>query len=88
MRIEFDDAKDAMNRDKHGISLAAAAEMDFETAKVISDERWDYGEPRYWAIGSIAGRLHILAFTMRGETLRAISLRKANAKERKRHERA
>lgn len=54
MRIEFDDAKDAINRDKHGISLAAAAEMDFETAKVIADERRDYGEPRYWAIGSIA----------------------------------
>jgi uncharacterized protein len=62
--------------------------MDFETAKVIADERRDYGESRYWAIGSIAGGLHILAFTMRRETLRAISLRKANAKERKRHERA
>lgn len=59
--------------------------MDFETASVIRDERRDYGEARFWAVGPIGGRLHILAFTMRGETLRAISLRKANARERRRY---
>ncbi|MDQ4134725.1 MAG: BrnT family toxin [Pseudomonadota bacterium] len=78
MQIEFDHEKDRINRAKHGISLAAAAEMDFETARVIRDERYDYGEARFWAVGRIAGRLHILAFTMRSETLRAISLRRAN----------
>ena len=31
-------------------------------------------------------RLHVLAFTMRGNTLRAISLRKANPRERRRYE--
>lgn len=87
MRIEFDEVKDGINREKHGISLAAAAEMDFEAAKVIPDERRDYGELRYWAIGPIGGRLHVLAFTMRRDTLRVISLRRANARERKRHER-
>jgi uncharacterized protein len=33
----------------------------------------------------IGGRLHVLAFTMRGEVLRAISLRKANSREVKRY---
>ena len=88
MQIELDSNKDRINREKHGISLAAAAEMDFETARIIRDERRDYGEARFWAVGPIAGRLHILAFTMRGETLRAISLRKANTRERRRYERS
>jgi uncharacterized protein len=85
MEIEFDDQKDLINREKHGISLAAAAEMDISTATIIPDERRDYGEARYWAVGPIADRLHILAFTMRGDTVRAISLRKANDRERKRY---
>jgi uncharacterized DUF497 family protein len=88
MRIEFDKGKDRANREKHGISLTAAAEMDFETARIIRDERRDYGEDRFWAVGLIAGRLHVLTFTMRGEALRAISLRKANERERKRYGRS
>jgi uncharacterized DUF497 family protein len=87
MQIEFDAEKDRINRDKHGISLAAAADMDFEAAQLIPDERRDYGEARSWAVAPTGGRLHILAFTMRGGTLRAISLRKANDRERKRYER-
>ena len=86
MRIEFDSEKDQINRRKHGVSLAAAAAMDFEAARIIPDERRDYGEARFWAVGPIEGRLHVLAFTMRGMTLRAISLRKANRRERKRYE--
>ena len=87
MRVEFDSAKDLSNREKHGLSLAAAEAMDFDTALVVADERTEYGEARYQAAGMIGGRLHVLAFTMRGEVLRAISLRKANARERRRYER-
>lgn len=65
----------------------SAAEMAFEAAKVILDDRRDYGEPRYSAIGPIGERLHVLAVTLRGGTLRAISLRRANARDRQRHER-
>lgn len=86
MKIEFDDEKDRINRAKHGVSLAAAADMDFAAAAIIPDERFDYNEARYWAVGHIGPRLHVLAFTMRGQTLRAISLRKANDRERKRYE--
>ena len=85
MQIEFDSEKDRVNRQKHGLSLAAAAEMDFLAALVIPDERRDYGEARFRAYGWIGGRLHMLAFTMRGDTIRAISLRKANATEVRRH---
>ena len=85
MNIEFDPNKDQLNRLKHGVSLAAAADMDFDDALVIPDLRRAYGEDRFQAIGLIDGRLHVLAFTMRGDTLRAISLRKANMRETKRY---
>jgi uncharacterized protein len=85
MQIEFDSEKDRANRRKHGLSLTAAAEMDLPTARVIPDEQRNYGEARFRAYGWIGGRLHILAFTMRGGTLRVISLRKANPTEVKRY---
>jgi uncharacterized DUF497 family protein len=60
--------------------------MDFEATSVEPDDRYDYGEVRHRACGPIDGRLHMLVFTPRGEVLRAISLRKANAREAKRHD--
>lgn len=88
MDIEFDGEKDRANREKHGISLAAAMGMDMEAALIAPDLRRDHGEARFRAIGPIAGHLHSLAFTMRGETLRAISLRKASIRERRLYERS
>lgn len=85
MDIEFDPDKDLANRRKHGVSLSAAAELDFDAVLVIADQRRDYGEDRFQAIGPLQGRLHVLAFTMRGDTLRAISLRKANTREVRRY---
>ena len=85
MRIAFDPGKDASNREKHGLSLARAAAIDLRNAVVLADDRQDYGEPRWRAYGMLDGRLHMLAFTFRDGTLRAISLRRANAKETRRY---
>lgn len=83
MEIEFDPDKDVQNQNKHGLSLVDAGRIDFGTAAVVSDDR--FSEARFRAYGVIDGRLHMLAFTMRGGTLRAISLRKANAREVRRY---
>ena len=45
MSVEFDPAKNAANLAKHGISLARAADLDFQTAVIRPDQRRDYGEP-------------------------------------------
>jgi uncharacterized DUF497 family protein len=82
VQIEFDPVKDQINRQKHGISLAAAAGIDLESAIVIEDRRFDYGETRFLAYAPIAGRLHVIWFTIRGATVRAIGLRRANRRER------
>jgi uncharacterized DUF497 family protein len=85
MHLEFDPAKDEINVAKHGISLDRAAEI--EIVAVIEDQRFDYGETRFRAFGTIDGKAHCLAFTVRGETVRVISLRRARAKEIRRHAR-
>lgn len=85
MGVAFDPEKDARNIAKHGISLARAEEMDMAAAFVREDDRFDYGETRYVAFGEIEDELHCLVFSFRGSRVRAISLRKANKREIRRH---
>ena len=47
------------------------------------DDRRDYGEVRMSAFGLVEGRLFVCTYTMRGETYRLISVRKANWKEQR-----
>ena len=61
------------------------ADMEFEPPYPTVDDRVDYGEVRYRAIGRIDRVLHFLAFTYRDGVLRPISLRRANRTEAKRH---
>ena len=84
MDIEFAPAKDESNIAKHGVSLTLAVEMDMETAKVVVDDRRDYGEQRFCAYGLIEGRMFAMTFTIRSKAIRVISLRKANTREQKR----
>ena len=80
--IRFDPAKSERNRLERGFGFELADEFEWETARVSEDQRRDYGEKRMTAIGLIAGRLHVLVFTPRGETLHVISLRKTNRRDR------
>lgn len=88
MRIEFDPDKNAWNIRERDLSFERAAEFDFETALIDIDRRLDYGEARMTAIGSLSGIIHVLIFTMRGDTLRVVSFRKANKREVRRYEQA
>lgn len=81
MNITFDPAKDVANRAKHGVSLADAAAMEWETVWLRPDGRHRYGETRMIGIGYIGQRLYGVVFTDRGDERRIISLRKANARE-------
>jgi uncharacterized DUF497 family protein len=83
VEIEFDPEKDRTNRKKHGVSLAAAADMNLDAAIVLEDRRFDYGETRFLAYAPVNGRFHVLWFTMRGSAVRLIGLRKANNREKK-----
>lgn len=83
VEIEFDPAKDAANVAKHGISLQAAEEFDWNAAIEREDDRFDYGETRFVALGLIGNRLYVLAFAegSHEDAIRAISLRPAEKHE-------
>jgi uncharacterized protein len=83
MRYEWDAKKSISNLRKHGLSFEAVEEFYWETAIVLPDERFAYGEERWLALGLIGERLHSLAFTIRDECIRIISLRVAGQKERR-----
>ena len=85
MQITFDPKKDAINKVKHGVPLAEAAAIEWDTALVTVDDRFDYGERRQVAIGYIGLRLYVLAYVERRDVLRVISLRKANRREIERY---
>jgi uncharacterized DUF497 family protein len=81
MKITFDPAKDAINQEKHGVSLSDGARLEWDTALLWPDTRKDYGEDRVSGLVLIGTRLYCVVFTDRGEMRRIISLRKANDRE-------
>ena len=85
MRYVFDPAKDAVNRAKHGVSLALA-EVLFSGPHVrMIDDRFDYGEVREIAFGLVNDRLFVCVYADRRGERRVISLRKANRREVRRY---
>lgn len=85
LNISFDAAKDVLNVRKHGVSLAIAAELEWESAVYWADVRRDYGEARTVAVAFIGLRLHYVVFVDRPGERRVISLRKANQREVRRY---
>ncbi len=83
MDIEFDPSKDDINRQKHGVPLALGAEVLMNRVGQIDDDRRDYGESRFNAFGLVNGRLFVCTYTMRGQTYRIISVRKASRQEQR-----
>lgn len=86
MEIEYDIVKNQINLEARGIDFESAHDFDFETAFQVIDDRKDYGETRYRAIGFIRNRLHALVYTRISNGIRVISLRKANRREIKLYE--
>lgn len=66
MLIDFDKARDFVTLEKHGLSLALAAEIDWELALAWVDKRRDYSEVRMIAIAPATGILYYIAFVDRG----------------------
>jgi len=92
MKYEWNEEKNKLNQDKHGISFEEAKEV-FEDALQISklDKRFSYFEERWITLGSTSKHKVLvvanLFFTEEGEEIiRIISARKANKQERKSYE--
>lgn len=83
MDIEWDQRKNLVNQAKHGLCFEDAALVFAGRTIVAEDNRREYGEPRYNAVGLLEDVVVFVSVTIRGEALRIISMRPANRKERK-----
>jgi len=81
VRIEFDPAKDASNRARHGVPLGLARKLDWDAALVWIDDRFEYDELRLIALAPRANTLYYVAFIERGDRRWIISLRRATRRE-------
>ncbi|WP_425280016.1 BrnT family toxin [Holophaga foetida] len=71
-----------------GLSFDRAPELDWDRALLFQDDRSDYGETRWLALGFLDARLHVLVFLETENGIRVISFRKANERERRRYDQA
>ena len=78
--FEFDPAKSALNKDKHGIDFTEAQALweDEDRMQALAQNK---GEERLLTVGLFMDRLWCAVFTMRDGVIRIISVRRAREKE-------
>ena len=89
MGFEWDkESKAGVNFRKQGVRMPEALPVfDDPYAITIADEESDPGEERFVTVGIGAlGRLLVVVYTWRGESIRIISARPAEAHEREEYE--
>lgn len=86
MEFEWDEAKSERCHRERGFPFADMLPAFSDPGRMVElDSRYEYGEERHCLYGRIEDRLFVVAHTVRGETIRIISARKANKREQKRY---
>lgn len=85
MDFEFDPAKSAANKAKHGVDFVEAQMLWLDEALIEVPAKTE-DEPRFLAIGSMAGKHWSAVCVRRGEGTRIISVRRARREEIDRYE--
>ena len=83
VEFQWDEKKSQANLRKHGLSFEDVNIVFAGDTVTFPDDRSDYGEKRYITLGDLVGRVVVIVHTLRGETIRIISMRKANGREKK-----
>lgn len=83
LEFEWDEEKARSNLAKHGVSFLTAAEIFSNEIMERIDDREDYGEVRWIALGRADAEVFRVVYTWRGDRLiRIISAQKASRDER------
>lgn len=83
MAIVWDEAKRQSNLIKHRLDFHDAEKVFSGLTLTFEDDRFEYGERRYVAIGLLAGKFVVIAHSGDDEEIRILSMRKAtNYEER------
>jgi hypothetical protein len=80
MQFEFDPQKSALNITKHGIDFISAQQLWEDASRIVVPARTS-DEPRYLLIGKLDAKHWSAVFTVRGETIRIISVRRSRPEE-------
>ena len=83
MEFEWDEKKAVLNERRHGVPFPVATRVFLDENRLEwNDTRRQYGESRWITIGLIEGIEIAVSYTLRGDTIRLISARKAERHER------
>jgi uncharacterized protein len=84
MRYVFDPKKRTANLKKHGYDLDDAQQV-IESGRTVTfeDRRFGYDEQRFITLGLLRGDVVVIATAETDETVRMISMRKAERNEEK-----
>ncbi len=85
MDFEFDPAKSASNLDKHGIDFNEIQTL-WQDPFLLTAPARTSGEPRWIAVGRLYEKHWSVIYTIRGNSIRLISARRARTEEIKAHE--
>lgn len=83
IKFEWDENKRRENLRKHGFDFADVWRVFENKIDVIIDDRFDYGETRFFALGLLFGRVVAVLYTETDEIRRIIYVRKGNNDEEK-----
>jgi uncharacterized protein len=84
--LTWDDTKRKATLQERGIDFADMTVFDWDSSLTAQDDRQSYPEARYVSIGNMSNTIVVCVWCYRNDTIRIISLRKANKRERKRYE--
>nr|WP_234480571.1 BrnT family toxin [Paraburkholderia aspalathi] len=86
VRFEWDELKNQINIRKHGIDFRDAVDVFDHPVLTAIDQREDYGEERWIALGWMAAIVGVVVYVERNaDVIRIISARKATKHEVKRY---
>lgn len=87
LEFEWDEDKRQRNIEQHGLDFVDILPLFGETDILIfEDTRKDYGEIRHILMGALNGIFFQVAFTVRKSSIRIISARRGNKRERRIYE--
>jgi uncharacterized protein len=73
MTFEWDEEKDSINREKHGLTFEQAQQAFFDPHRIIlEDSKHSSHEKRFFCIGLVEGLVATVRYTVREERIRII----------------
>jgi len=86
MKFTWDIEKEKRNIEKHGLGFMIAKYLFSDPYRVDNiDDRKEYGEERHNLFAKAFDVIFMMCYVLRGDSVRIISLRRANQRERRKY---